>query len=260
MVADNPPTTTSATNPVPPGEVGNGWTAWSDVLFTGSNYANELTGYFWVPELPPPADAQGQIIYFFQSLQGPGVYPNYTVLLQSVLQYYGGGLSCYWEPSGACPTGWSMQNYYIYNSTVYLLQASLPVTWNDEIQSSIKMTNTNEYSISFTDLSKNEGYLLVIDWSGSMEGFFQEADPGVLESHGVTACNQFPATSPFEFWNVNIYQGTGSAWNTYTQVDQNVELWNYWLSTPPGEPTCGYGVEAGNVNGYGPAWLDLFYN
>lgn len=221
-------------NPPLPGI--NGWLEYAEVFASGSDYFDELYGEWYVPTLPTAQD--GQTIYLFNSIQD---YTTYTII-QPVLQYFGGS------------DGWQMQDYIVIGDTAYTGDA-VSVNADDEIYGVQWLQESNEWTIKWQDVTGGTSWWInYTDLSGDYApAYWQVANPGVLEVYGVNYCDDLPASSPVEFYDVGIFEGPN--WNSYNQVDTVGSDWGLEIASDP-SPSCSYSVSASPSY----PWVDLSWS
>jgi hypothetical protein len=168
----------------------NGW-----VMQAGDNSGNNSfvleTGYFIVP--PAPTVNQGQVIYFFNGIQVPGV------ILQPVLMWgYDGP---YWEvASWRCGAG---------SSNCYFSTPTKPAV-GDVISGSTSYNATSgDWTIIGADITNGQNSTLVVtgNAAGGTEG---EAWGGVLEAYDVTTCSGYPGVLAEPFFDSTEQRVSGS--------------------------------------------------
>jgi hypothetical protein len=209
----------------------DGWTAWSWVDATninGVSVFNEITGSWTVPVIPANDGrgifSSGDTIFLFNSLQSFNT--SVGTIIQPVLQF---------GPSAAGhPGGWAMSDWLVNdNTTIYTTLYNVRV--GDNIVGTIYMNGGANYRIQWSDTSLGVWWYLDISLSGSLNGMtFGTAQPGVLETYGISQCNEFPwgSSGATAFMGARMWQiGSSHNWNDYSEVATDPSQWQRWWNT-----------------------------
>jgi hypothetical protein len=186
------------------------WNAWVEGRAPTNAWGqNWFTGFDVDWRVPHnPTNASSQLLYYFPGLQGN------TRIIQPVLQY------------GAGPAGggayWSMGNFYVWTTAggamnmvnSPLVRVSQSDIIHGEMASFFNSCTSDGkcgWEISFT---VNGGNFQSLDILTTPERFWR-ADKAVLESYGVTSCDQYPNENAAQFYNVAAFMPGPSvnAWN-----------------------------------------------
>lgn len=172
----------------------SGWIADANWYNTGSPITS-FTTQWAVP--PAPATNNGQLLYYFNSIE-PAAF---DAILQPVLQW------------GVSPAGggqyWSVANWWL-DSTGYYFSPLVTVSEGQVLEGVITLTSSNgssfDYVSSFTGISS-------LPVTGAAELVWATE---TLESYGVTERSDYPAPAT-TFYNINLFTSTGTpsvSWST----------------------------------------------
>lgn len=160
------------------------------VSATLSSGTNELTAYMTVPAAP--TSQVGQTLYFFPGLEDAN---NTVSILQPVLGW-----------NGYSDNGWTIASWNCCKSGTTYVGNNVTVQTGDVIYGEM----INKGGQKWTILAIDETNTSLPSATLNTNGYNQTFDwvfAGALETYGVSACDQFPATGPILFAAVEPYVG-----------------------------------------------------
>ena len=180
----------------------NGWAARADDVITAIEW---LSATWAVPS--NPSSNTGQTVYLF-----PGLEPATTgdTILQPVLAWNG----LY------APAGWAIYSWNCCRNGSQIHSTAVPVSAGETISGYVWGTNCNgltgvcnTWQVR-TSSTNNSSTLDTDSYGESLDWVFG----GALEVYGVSACNQYPASSSVSYQNLTAHQVGGAtltpAWST----------------------------------------------
>ena len=201
----------------------DGWIAFYS--YWGSIAAGSTLTTDWVIPASPTVDPSGLDIAFFNDIET--ATGGNDDILQPVLDYNSGVWTL--EAEHCCING---------NDAYNAPGTALSV--GDTILGTVKGSNCSSdgscstWLVTTQDTTKNiTATLTVANAAGAPMG----VHPAVLETYGVTACNNLPASGKETFANNSLTDGNGKA---------QAVSYDFGSTPPSGYPACGY---SGNVSG-----------
>ena len=175
-------------------------------LTTGG--VNEMTGYMRVPAAP--SRQVGQTIFLFPGLED---FQNVQSILQPVLG---------WNADGG--NTWTIRSWNCCRSGTVFAGNTATVSPGDVIFGSMVKTGTQSWTISAQDISRSSVPVATLNTTDSQP--FNWIMGASLETYGITACNQLPASKPAQFVDVQAF------------INGKVIANPTWSSVPGGTISC----------------------